>query len=131
MPFRRAQTIVEALLSMVLIVIISPLFLQVLASMNRFPNYFIERQNNIGLIQLRRLISLGHSHRITQQSLCMNYRDEETCFELYQDKLRQYPGTQFYLIGIDDLSFRWHNHWIILELDVNGQKKDYGLMYVK
>ncbi len=128
---KRGSTLIEALLGLFLMVLITPIFVQVLSLLLNYPDSFVKRQNDIGFIQLRRILSLGHSHLVSNESLCMNYRDEMTCFDQYEDKLRQYPGTQYYLIGLDYINFKKVDNWIIIVVETNDKIMEYGLLYVE
>jgi hypothetical protein len=131
MSIKRGSSLVEALLSVFLMVLLTPLFIQVLSLLLNFPDTFIKRQNDIGLLQLRRILSLGHSHKLSHESLCMNYRDEETCFELFEDKLRQHPGTQYYMVGLEHVSFKKEGKWIVLVIETREESHAFGLLYVE
>jgi hypothetical protein len=126
---RRGSTLIEALLAMLLVSMSLPLMVMLLNVLKNYSNEALMRQNRLGVIQLRRVLSLGHSHVVKDDELCMNYRAESTCFYLHEDKLMQTPGTQFYLIGLSSLSFYREEGWIILGILLNDTELSYGLLY--
>ena len=83
--------------------------------MQRYPIDFTERQNNLGIIQLRRSISLGNNFIVEDDSLCMSFKGETMCFEQNNTSLIAYPGTQFFLVNIDSLKFEIIDTWLSIE----------------
>lgn len=128
---RRGTTLAEALLALVLMSVSLPILVMVLNTLKNYESDAVMRQNRLGILQLRRVVSLGHSHDVKQDELCMNYRTEATCFHLHDDKLLQTPGTQFYLIGLNHLSFYKQAGWIVLNIQLNDVEYSYGLLYDK
>ena len=105
MSTKRAFTLMESLLALFLFSLSIELFLQLFDALNTHSSDYSLRQNRLGLMQLRRIVSLGLNHHVDDDELCMGYQMEETCFYQYENFLMQEPGTQYYLIQIDELYF--------------------------
>ena len=89
------------------------------------------RQNNIGLIQLRRMISLGKDFEVYDSELCMNYNDELVCFYEVNQRLIQTPGTQIYLLEIEDLEFNKLEGYIFMSYSHNNIAESYRLSVLR
>lgn len=107
---------------------ITPLFLNTVKSLVNYPNDFTIRQNNIGILQLRRSLSLGVNHRIEPYEICMNFKDDEMCFEQYETNLIATPGTQYFLVNIDNMTFKLMDGWIYIEYDSLNKEFIYKLI---
>jgi len=101
---------------------ISPIFFTILKFIIDYPIDFSERQNNIGIIQLRRSLSLGTDHIINFDSVCMIFKSEEMCFEQYETNLVAFPGTQYFLVNIDSVMFEFVEEWLIISYYSNNME---------
>lgn len=119
---------IEILISSLILFLITPIFLSTFGFLVNYPNNFTVRQNNIGLIQLRRSLSLGRDHIIESDSICMNFNDDEMCFELNDSNLIATPGTQFFLINIDELNFEINEGWLYIIFHSLNRKYEYKLI---
>lgn len=117
MRTQSGYTLIETLLGLVLSIFILTYFLDVIQVLSNYPNRLVERQNQIGLTQLRQTISLGKDHHLEGEALCMNYQAETTCFEFNNGYLYQYPGTQVYLINLTSIRFILDSKLIKLEYE--------------
>lgn len=95
------ETLMGLMLSMVVLVFM----LDLNHMLGGLDSNTVQRQNRIGLIQLRRMLSLGRNHTVRGDETCMDYQAEETCFYLTNGRLIQTPGTQIYLIELEDIEF--------------------------
>lgn len=108
--------------------LLTPIFISTYNFLINYPNNFTIRQNNIGIIQLRRSLSLGRDHIIENNSICMNFKDEEMCFELNDSNLIASPGTQYFLINIDDLNFDLRDGWLYIFFQSQNRLFEYKLI---
>ncbi len=97
--------------------------------MMNFSTQTTERQNFIGIIQLRRSLSLGVKHNISHDNICMIYNDEEMCFEQFESNLVAYPGTQYFLVMVDDISFEQIDDWLVI--NYVSKLKEYSIRLIK
>lgn len=129
MRARKGFTLIETCLSLGFSLLILNLVLAVFALLGRFPDTSIPRQNFIGTIQLRQILSLGRDFTLDADGLCMDFHAEQTCFYETNGMLIQTPGTQAYLIGIQDAEFRMENQLISLTYSINDT--DYQVVMIE
>ena len=51
------------------------------------------------------------------------------CFEQYESNLIAYPGTQYFLVKVDDINFFNDEGWIMLEFE--SESKNYVVKLIK
>lgn len=118
---KKGFTLIELSLAIFIVNITLILWLSLFNLLQNFDAKIDERENNLGLIQLRRVIALGHDFEIFSDELCMNYRDDMTCFYETNHRLIQTPGTQIYLLNISDCEFKEDGNTITLSYLFNDQ----------
>ena len=126
---KKGYTLIEVIISITILAFISPLFIFVIKQMVNFSSNITQRQNFIGIIQLRRSLSLGVKHIIESDQICMTYNDDLMCFEQYESNLIAYPGTQYFLVKVDDINFFNDEGWIMLEFE--SESKNYVVKLIK
>lgn len=126
---KKGYTLIEVIISITILSFISPLFIFVIKQMVNFSSNNTQRQNFIGIIQLRRSLSLGVKHIIESDQICMTYNDDLMCFEQYESNLIAYPGTQYFLVKVDDINFFNDEGWIMLEFE--SESKNYVVKLIK
>ncbi len=109
---KKGFTLIEVFLALFIFNLSILLWLNLFKSLEHFDSRIDERQNFIGLNQLRRIVALGKEFEVNGFELCMNYRDEEVCFYENDHRLIQTPGTQIYLLNIRDVSFELKDGFI-------------------
>lgn len=126
---KKGYTLIEVIISVTILSFISPLFIFVIKQMVNFSSNNTQRQNFIGIIQLRRSLSLGVKHIIESDQICMTYNDDLMCFEQYESNLIAYPGTQYFLVKVNDINFFKDDEWIMLEFE--SESKNYVVKLIK
>lgn len=126
---KKGYTLIEVIISITILSFISPLFVFVIKEMVNFSSNNTQRQNFIGIIQLRRSLSLGVKHIIESDQICMTYNDDLMCFEQYESNLIAYPGTQYFLVKVNDINFFNDEGWIMLEFE--SESKNYVVKLIK
>lgn len=126
---KKGYTLLEVIISVLILTFISPFFIVTIEKMINFPSNNTERQNFIGIIQLRRSLSLGVKHIVNPDQICMIYNDESMCFEQYETNLIAYPGTQYFLVKVIDIIFFEEEGWIMIEYE--SESKSYVFKLVK
>lgn len=124
MSTKRAFTLIEALVALWIFSLSLNAFNLYFQALNHLKSSNIQRQNNIGLYQLRRVISLGLEHHVNDDELCMNYHAEETCFYEYEGFLMQEPGTQYYLIKVEGIYFTLEDQRILIHYKCEEKEYD-------
>jgi len=126
---KKGYTLIEVIISVTILSFISPLFIFVIKQMVNFSSNNTQRQNFIGIIQLRRSLSLGVKHIIESDQICMTYNDDLMCFEQYESNLIAYPGTQYFLVKVNDINFFNDEGWIMIEFE--SESKNYVVKLIK
>jgi|GEM_PF-1232813 len=125
---KKGYTFTEVIISITILTFISPFFIDIINKMISFPEYLTERQNFMGIIQLRRSLSLGIEHDINDFQVCMVYKDEMMCFEQYESNLIAHPGTQYFLVKVDDIVFSIIDDWLMIDYISNLKNYSYKLI---
>jgi prepilin-type N-terminal cleavage/methylation domain-containing protein len=128
---RKAFTLIESVLALAIFTTSLVLIYHAFTILKYVDSNGIERQNFLGILELRRQISLGHSFSIKRDELCMDYQAEESCFYLSNHKLIQSPGTIIYLIALEDLSWNQDKQNIYIEYVVNDMSYSYWAGWLK
>lgn len=126
---RKGFTLIETIISVSILIYISPLFLIIIDNMINYNHQITERQNFIGIIQLRRSLSLGVNHSINQNEICMIYNDENMCFEQFESNLIANPGTQYFLVKVHDVSFEMIGNWLVI--NYLSESKEYSIKLIQ
>lgn len=130
MRTRSGFTLIETLIALIVFMVSLNLGLMAIRILKGLPDLSVQRQNRTGLLQLRQILSLGHDFIITEASVCMDFGTEETCFEQDGDRLIQHPGTQIYLIGLDELSFIKEGNILSITMRQREAEETYPLIEV-
>lgn len=64
-----------------------------------------QRQNLIGILQMRQFFALSENIEINENRLCMLYNNSTSCFYEQTERLIKTPGTEIYLIHVSSVSF--------------------------
>ena len=118
---KRGYTLIEVLISITILIFVSPMFISLITYIQKYPNHSVERQNHIGIIQLRRMLSLGIDITLNENEVCMIYNDTNMCFEEYDSNLIATPGTQYFLISVSNILFEIKDEWLVINFDHNNQ----------
>jgi len=100
MRHQNGFTMIELMLCLALSALLSPIVVKLLQFQIKFPDQNTIRQNQLGILQLRRYLSLGINHEINDDRICMNFKDEDFCFYQHENSLIGSPGTQFFLLDV-------------------------------
>ena len=111
---KKGFTLIELIIALFILQITLPLWLYLFRFLINFDPQLVKRQNNIGLIQLRRIVALGKDYEVYSDELCMNYQDEKTCFYEVNNRLIQTPGTQIFMLAIENCTFHIDDQFIVL-----------------
>ena len=82
----------------------------------------------MALIALRYL-SLGINHEINDDRICMNYKDEDFCFYQNENSLIGTPGTQFFLVDVQNVVFYVEEKWLMISFESSNRAHQYQLLY--
>lgn len=130
MRARKGFTLIETCLSLGISILILNLVITVFSLLGRYPDTSPLRQNTIGIIQLRQILSLGRDFKVDVEGLCMDYQTEQTCFHETNGLLIQTPGTQAYLVGIQTAEFKLKDQLISLSYTIDDTEYQVNLIEV-
>lgn len=117
-------TLIETLISLMISTLVIFGFLRLFETLERFNDTLVERQNALGILQLRQVLSLGQDFEVLGDEICMEYQTTQTCFYETNNHLIQVPGPQIFLIEISDLEFS--NTQNILSISYFSLGKEYN-----
>ncbi len=64
-----------------------------------------QRQNMIGILQLRQFLALSEKIEIKDNKLCVLFNNSVSCFYELTNRLIKTPGTEIYLIHVSSIQF--------------------------
>ena len=129
MRHQNGFTMIELLLCLALSALLGPILVKLLQFQVKFPDQNALRQNQIGILQLRRYLSLGINHEINDDRICMNYKDEDFCFYQNENSLIGTPGTQFFLVDVQNVVFYVEEKWLMISFESGNRAHKYQLLY--
>ena len=59
----------------------------------------------------------------------MNYKDEDFCFYQIDNSLIGTPGTQFFLVDVQNVVFYVEEKWLMIAFDSANRNQQYQLLY--
>ena len=126
---QNGYTMIELLISLSLSLLLFSVLFKLIHHQLKYPDHNVFRQNQIGILQLRRYLSLGLEHSVEEDKICMIYKDEEFCFYQYDSSLIGIPGTQYFLVSVDDVLFSIEDKWLMIEFNSLEKKYKYRLIF--
>lgn len=114
MRHRQGFTLIEVLLGLLLIPLLLSLTLSAFRVFSAYDYGFIERQNFLATIQLRKRVALGSQITIKGDRLKMTYRNASLELICEDDRLVEYDGTLIYLTHLEGCSWKIENKMIYL-----------------
>lgn len=98
-------TLIELLIALLFFPMILNFSIVILANFTETDMTTYQRQNVIGILQLRQFLALSENIEIIENKLCMLYNSNTCCFYEQSDRLIKTPGTEIYLINVSSISF--------------------------
>jgi hypothetical protein len=99
---KKAYTLIEALLVMLMFPMILTLTFMLIKVLYHFDYGLTYRQNFIGILQLRKRIAVGSEITIKGDSLSMTYNNRSVELLCQDDLLSEVDGYMEYLVEIED-----------------------------
>lgn len=129
MRHQNGFTMIELMLCLALSALLSPIAIKLLQFQVKFPDQNALRQNQLGILQLRRYLSLGIDHEIDDDRICMNFKDEDFCFYQHENSLIGVPGTQFFLVDVQNIAFYIEDKWLMISFESTNRDHQYQILY--
>lgn len=106
----------EMLLSLIIAVIILPITITSLKLCKEGLKFETCKQDAIAIVQLRKIFTLGNNFIVHPKEIEFNYHQEDVFLKLINKNIVLKPGTQFFFMDLDDITFFedsgciWMNH---------------------
>ena len=113
-------TLVEVMLALMTMMIIQPVLLSALNLVSQVSYAWELRQNQLGILQLRRKIALGVNLQVSSDTLSFIYDDQKIRLVCKDQELLQQPGNMPYLIALTSCAWKKQNEYVILDLEMEG-----------
>jgi len=130
MRHRKGFTLIEVLLVLLLIPLILTLTLSAFRLFSGYDYQFIERQNFLATIQLRKRVALGSQITLISDRLKMSYRNSTIELICEEDRVVEYEGTMIYLTHLEDCSWQIEGKLIFLHYRVDQRSTKVFIGYV-
>jgi len=98
-------TLIELLIALLFFPIILSFLTIILAIVAKSDISNYQRQNLIGILQMRQFLALSENIEINENKLCMLYNNSTSCFYEQTERLIKTPGTEIYLIHVSSITF--------------------------
>lgn len=127
LPKRSGSIIGGLVLTLMIILTMTPLIVQSLEMVAHLPFHYDETTGMISLAQLRKILLLSYDISTDGNVLSFTYQGQERMIYLYDDHLIMTPGTQFIYARIKGASFFYQNDCLYLEVDDGQENRKYCL----
>ena len=95
----------EMLLSLIIAVIILPITITSLKLCKEGLKFETCKQDAIAIVQLRKIFTLGNDFIVHPKEIEFNYHQEDVFLKLINKNIVLKPGTQFFFMDLDDVTF--------------------------
>ncbi|NTW95060.1 MAG: prepilin-type N-terminal cleavage/methylation domain-containing protein [Erysipelotrichaceae bacterium] len=131
MRTRKAYTLIETMLVILLLPIVLALTYTFLRVLHRYDYGLTERQNFLGILQLRKRIAVGSDIVIKGDSLTMTYNNQNIELLCQNERLIEVEGYMEYLLEIDDCEWKTSDNYLSLSYTFKENTYDIFIGYLK
>ena len=121
MRTRKAYTLIEMMLVILCIPMTLSLIISLLRLISQYDYAFLERQNFIAVIQLRKRVALGSDITINDDRLLMTFDNRDIELICESGNVIEREGYMEYLTGLDECKWRIEGDLIYLEYENDSQ----------
>lgn len=114
MRHRNGFTLIEVSLVLLMIPTLLTVILSVYKVLAIYDYGFVERQNILSVLQLRKRVALGSNVHLKDNRLIMNYRDDTIELICEEDRVVEYNGTLIYLTDLEGCQWAMEQNRIYL-----------------
>ena len=108
---------IELLVALLFFPLILTFLTVILANLVETDMSTYQRQNSIGILQLRQFLALSENIEIKENKLCMLYNNNTFCFYEQTNRLIKTPGTEIYLINVSSILFSKNGNNVEITFD--------------
>jgi len=131
MRTQKAYTLIETLLVLFVLPLILALIISLLKLISAYDFELTQRQNFIGIIQLRKRIAVGTNISLHDLQLVMSFDNREINIYCKDDKLIETEGYMEYLIGLEVCEWEINSGLIYLNFKDKSDLKKVFIGYAK
>jgi len=131
MRTQKAYTLIETLLVLFVLPLILALIISLLKLISAYDFELTQRQNFIGIIQLRKRIAVGTNISLHDLQLVMSFDNREINIYCNDDKLIETEGYMEYLIGLEVCEWEINSGLIYLNFKDKSDLKKVFIGYAK
>lgn len=131
MRTQKAYTLIETLLVLCVLPLILTLIISLLKLISAYDFELTQRQNFIGIIQLRKRIAVGTAISLNDLQLIMSFDNREINIYCKDDKLIETEGYMEYLIGLEVCEWEINSGLIYLNFQDKSDLKRVFIGYAK
>jgi hypothetical protein len=127
----KAYTLIETLLVILLLPMVLTLTYTFLRVLYRYDYALTERQNFIGILQLRKRIGVGSDIVIKGDSLMMTYNNQNIELLCQNNQLIEVEGYMEYLIEIEDCEWKINDNFLSIGYTYKENTYEIFIAYLK
>jgi hypothetical protein len=107
-------TVLDLLLALLTLILIQPILFHTMALISQIDFAWSQRQNQIGIIQLRRKIAQGVKLSVTNNTLSFDLNNKQVTIQCKDQGVYQQPGNMPYLIDLTHCEIKAQNQYVWL-----------------
>lgn len=111
---RSGLTLIEVVIGLMVLALLQPMLLTALSIVSKTDFQWVQRQNQVGILQLRRKVAQGVDMTLTAQELSLVINDQRIRLTCTGDTLIQNPGSMLFLLDLTSCEWRKRGQYITL-----------------
>lgn len=115
---------IEVMLAVLTLLLIQPILINSLGLISRISYAWDIRQNQLGILQLRRKISTGVNLKLQNNVLSFDFDDQRISMTCTRDGLYQQPGNMPYLIGLQSCAWKRQDQYAVLSITMENYHQE-------
>ena len=105
---------IDVLIALFTLVLIQPVIISAFLLITKIDFAWTLRQNQLGLIQLRRKVAQGVKLSLSKDTLSFDLDNQRVTMKCSEDRLIQQPGNMPYLIELSDCEWKQQESYVVL-----------------
>ena len=105
---------IDVLIALFTLVLIQPVIISAIHLITKIEFAWTLRQNQLGLIQLRRKVAQGVKLSLSKDTLSFDLDNQRVTMKCSEDRLIQQPGNMPYLIELSDCEWKQQESYVVL-----------------
>lgn len=110
---------IEVLIALFTLVLIQPVIISAFHLIVQIDFAWALRQNQLGLIQLRRKVAQGVKLSVLKDTLSFDLDNQRITMKCSEDSVIQQPGNMPYLIELSDCEWKQQESYVVLVWSMN------------